>query len=143
VPDCRLREVDLADAALGPEGPPTLCALWAAQSDGFVVVPARRRAGTPDTAELWLARFRDRPKLLRPLAVARGTPSWSPEPRRLAWCRPDGTTAVLTLASGRRRLLPGCRPRFTPAGTVLTRPDQPLVGRVLQDGRAVLKERDL
>lgn len=143
LPDCRLREVDLADVALGPQGPPTLCGLWAAHSGGLVVVPVRRRAGSSATIELWLARFRDRPKLLRPLAVARGTPSWSPESRRFAWCRPDGTTAVLTLASGRRRLLPGCRPRFTSAGAVLTRPDRPLVGRVLWDGRAVLEESDL
>lgn len=136
---CRLETVGLADASLGREGPRTACDLWAAPR-GTLAAVTRGHNGLWN--ELWLARLGDSPRLLQELGFVQGDPSWSPGGKQLAWCGPEGTTTVLTVATGQERIVRGCRPALTAEG-VLTRPSSPIASKVLLDGRAILDQLDL
>lgn len=136
---CRLQTVGLADASLGPEGTRTSCGLWAAPAGDLAVVT---RGHNGLWSELWLTRLGESPRLLRELGFVQGAPSWSPDGQRVAWCAPEATTTVLTVATGSRTTVAGCRPALTADG-VLTRPDEPITGRMLLDGKPILGTHDL
>ncbi len=136
---CRLQTVTLADASLGDEGPKTACDLWAAPT-GTLAAVTRGHHGLWN--ELWLARLGDPPKMLEELGFVQGDPIWSSDGARLAWCDPDAQTTVLTVATGERSTIRGCRPAFGGKG-ILTRPDDPVAGRLLLDGETLLGPFDL
>jgi len=94
------------------------------------------------TEQLWLVELGDPPKLARQIGLVVGDPSWSTDGRRLAWCTTSGTSVVLTVATGSRSRVRGCRPKLT-AGGALTRPDRPLASQLLLDGEVLLDRSDL
>jgi hypothetical protein len=142
---CLLEAIDLARFEVVGSGPATKCTLSVSPDGTRAVVavgPVRGSLGR--SRAIWLADLEDGIRLVRRLGVARrGAASWSPDGTRLAWCRDDGRTAVLTLRSGIRRTVVGCGPVFAADGSILTRPDEPLAPFVLQDGAVLLNRDDL
>ena len=105
---------------------------------------ARAVEGTPSRQELWVVELGETPRVVRNLGVARSGPSWSTDGRRIAWCRDDGTSAVLDVVAGRLlRVLPGCFPYILTGGEVVTRLRAGRRTRVYQDGRLLLEVDDL
>jgi hypothetical protein len=142
---CLLQAVDLARLEVAARGPATKCT-FSASPDGaraaVSVGPVRGSLGR--SRAIWLADLEDGIRLIRRLGVARrGAASWSTDGTRLAWCRDDGRTAVLTLRSGVRRTVAGCAPVFAADGSLLTRPDEPLAPLLLRDGAVLLNRDDL
>jgi hypothetical protein len=134
---CRLRLLHLETVSLGEPGLETSCAFWIPPRGSDAAV-ARPRDGS-----VWLARVGGREELVRELGAVRGELDWSPDGHRVAWCGEDRTTTVLSLVARAATRLPGCVPRFTRGGAVLTVSDEPGARLLLRDGRAVLEEDDL
>ena len=140
---CRLRVVDLASIELGTLGPTTTCAIWASPAGGRAAVVAAHSLADPDAGRFALVRLDDPPKVERRLGEIDGEPSWSPDGARLAWCTPEGETVVLDIADGGQERSAGCRPRFTPGGSVLTTSADRLNESLLRDGAVELDPLDL
>jgi hypothetical protein len=75
------------------------------------------------------------------LGSAFGEPSWAPDGRRVAWCG-GNETVVHEIESGDQHNVPGCHPRFTPSGELLTMAQGVLNGSILRDGQTFLDLRD-
>jgi hypothetical protein len=139
---CRLTTLDFASLVFSRPSAPGLCGLRVSPDGSFAAVPVAR--GPSVRAErISLVRLDDPPVFERLLGSVRGDVAWAFGGERIAWCRPDGVTVVLEPGSGRRANVPGCRPRIAPDGAVLTRPDRPLVGKLLRDGEPFLGRREL
>ncbi len=139
---CRIRTLRLADLTLGPRGPKTDCKLWVSPTGRFAVA-AIAGGQSAFSAPLALVKLDGEPRILRRLGQAAGVATWSPDGARVAWCGKGGLTVVLTLASGLRKHVRGCAPRFAPDGSLLTLPVQGHPRAVLKDGRVSLSRRDL
>jgi hypothetical protein len=140
--DCRLREIDLAAAALGEPGPETLCRVWVSPTGDQAVVESGR-GESPGSRKLELVTLGDPPEAEEELGIALGAVSWSPDGKRIAWCEPGGDSVVLVLASGDRQGVAGCDPRFAPTGSVFTTPAQAPLGELWRDGAVELDSSDL
>lgn len=140
--ECRLREIDLASAAIGEPGPGTLCTLWVSPT-GERAVAQTDRGEQPGTRQLSLVALGDPPELEGDLGSALGEASWSADGARIAWCEPGGRSVVLDIESGERTQVDGCDPRFAPDGSVLTTPVRGLLGELLRDGAVELDASDL
>jgi hypothetical protein len=139
---CRTQEVRLETLSLGPPGPMLDCGLWVSPNGDLAVAALAPALGLRGS-ENGLLRLDGRPQLIRYLGVARGEPAWSPDGERVAWCTEQEQTVILTLESGARASVPGCRPVFAPDSSVLTRPARFLAPTLLQNGRPLLREEDL
>ena len=139
--DCRVRELDLAKPPAPVTGPATGCAFWLSSPATHAVVG--RDSGSGEGRPIWLLRLGIGEAPLRKLGLARGEVSWSPSGDRVAWCRQDRSTVVLSVASDRRKRLAGCNPRFTPSGAVLTRSEDPQRRNLLVDGSVLIYELEL
>lgn len=140
-PDCRLRTLDLARLALSGPGVPVGCRFWLSPGGDqavFVAAPDGRQA----TRELRLAPLDD-PLAGTVLGASLGEVAWSPDGARLAWCGPGGTVAVRVDGAAEPERLAGCRPRFMPAGAVVTQHDQPTATYLLADGHELLSPAQL
>jgi hypothetical protein len=140
--DCALEALDLASMKRVPGLLETRCGLWISP-DGASAIVALDRPMRLASREIWFARLGASPVLVRRIGRAAGGVSWSPDGARVAWCRSDGQTVALSLRDRRREHIPGCRPVFAEDGSVLTRPDAPLTGRLLRDGELLLDEAEL
>jgi hypothetical protein len=139
---CRPRTVDLATLTLGPAGPPLECGLWVPSQGALAAVSLAPALGFRGSRAA-LLRLGDPPDVTQGLGIVRGEPSWSEDGRRLAWCTAASGTVVLDLETGARDRLAGCRPRFAPDGSVLTRPARLLTSTLLRDGKVLLREEEL
>lgn len=139
---CRPQALRLDTLTLARAGPPVECGLWVPPRGDFAAVslaPALALRGS----RLGLLRLGDPPTVVRRLGVARGEPSWSADGARLAWCTEESETVVLDVEGGATARLEGCRPRFAPDGSLLTRPNSLLATSVLRDGQVLLGEDEL
>jgi hypothetical protein len=141
---CRLRAIDVARLATIVDGPETTCSLFVAPDGRNVILPLGPRLGPLGRSRaIWLADVENEVRLRRRLAVARsGAATWSRDGTRVAWCRDDGRTVVLTLATAERHAVRGCAPKIAD-GAVLTRPDEPLTPLLLRNGEVLLDEADV
>lgn len=139
---CRPQALSLETLTLAPAGPPLECGLWVPPSGDLAAVSLAPALGLRGS-RIGLLRLGDPPAVVRRLGVARGEPSWSADGARLAWCTAAGATVVLAVRTGERTEVAGCRPRFTPSGSVLTRPASLLAPTVLRDGEILLGEEEL
>lgn len=141
--ECRLQAIDVARLARVVDGPETTCSFSLAPDGKRATIPLGPRRGPLGRSRaLWLAELGERLHLRR-LAVARGgAATWSRDGTRVAWCRDEGDTVVLTLATAERRKVRGCAPKFA-GDAVLTRPDEPLTPLLLRDGKVLLDETDV
>jgi hypothetical protein len=139
---CRPQALMLRTLTLGAQGPSLECELWVSPRADVAVVSLAPALGLRGS-RVALLDLRRQPRVLQPLGVVRGEPSWSPDGRRLAWCTPRGETVVLVRATGDLARVKGCRPRIAPDGSVLTRPASPLATTLLQDGEVLLDADDL
>lgn len=139
---CRPRALDLATLTLGAGGPSLECGLWVPPQGRLAAVSLAPALGFRGSSTA-LLRLSEPPVVARVLGVVRGEPSWSEDGRRLAWCTATSDTVVLDLDTDARRRLAGCRPRFAPDGSVLTRPARLLTSTLLRDGEVLLAEDDL
>jgi len=139
---CRPRALDLATLRIGAGGPPLECGLWVPPRGRLAAISLAPALGFRGSRAA-LLRLSEPPTVVQELGIVRGEPSWSEDGRRLAWCTAASYTVVLDLDTGARRRLAGCRPRFTPDGSVLTRPARLLTSTLLRDGEVLLAEEDL
>ncbi len=139
---CRLATLDFATLAFSRPGAPGLCGVTVSPDGALAAVPVVRGPSVR-SQRVSLVRLGDPPVPGGVLGDARGDVAWSPAGDRVAWCGADGQTVVLELAARRRSRVAGCRPRIAPDGSVLTRPDRPLVGAILRDGAPFLGRREL
>jgi WD40-like Beta Propeller Repeat len=139
---CRPQALSLQTLTLGARGPSLECELWVSPRADVAVVSRAPALGLRGS-RVALLELGSRPRLLQPLGVLRGEPSWSPDGERLAWCTPGGETVVLVRATGARSRVEGCRPHIAPDGSVLTRPPSPLATTLLRDGEVLLDAADL
>jgi WD40-like Beta Propeller Repeat len=139
---CRPQALSLETLALGARGPSLECELWVSPRADVAAVSLASALGLRGSRVALVALGR-RPRLLQPLGVVRGEPSWSADGKRLAWCTPRGETVVLVRATGDVARFEGCRPRIAPDGSVLTRPASPLATSLLRDGEVLLEADDL
>jgi hypothetical protein len=141
--ECRLQAIEMERLATSLDGPETTCSFSLAPDGRRAIIPfGPRRGPLGRSRAIGLAELGERSRLRR-LAVARGgAASWSRDGARVAWCRDDGQTVVLTLATGERRKLRGCAPKFA-GDSVLTRPDEPLTPVLLRDGQMLLDVTDV
>jgi hypothetical protein len=139
---CRPQEVDLETLSLGEPGRPLDCGLWVSPRGDLAVAAVAPALGLRGS-DNWLLRLGEPPTLTRPLGIARGEPAWSADGERLAWCTDSQETVVLTLETGARAFVSGCRPVFGPNGSILTRPATLLAPMLLENGRPLLEEDDL
>lgn len=139
-PTCRLRALDLHALSLAG-GTRRGCAA-AISPDGRWAVVGSYPAG-PAATPIGLVSLADPEASLRPLGLATGDATWSPDGRRVAWCVDGRSTAILDLESGARSRVPGCNPRFASTGALVTVEDGPGERGVLVDGTVVLFEADL
>ncbi|MCC6223114.1 MAG: PD40 domain-containing protein [Thermoleophilia bacterium] len=87
--------------------------------------------------ELTLVSLRGRSEAVV-LGAALGEVAWSPDGEWLAWCGPDGSVSMRIDGSAEPVRPAGCRPRFAPDGTVITRADDSPAPSLLGDGRVLL-----
>lgn len=141
--ECRLQAIDMARLETVVNGPETTCSFSLAPDGRRAIIPLGPRRGPLGRSRaIWLAEVGEEFRLRR-LAVARGgAATWSRDGARVAWCRDDGHTVALTLATAERRKVRGCAPKFA-GDTVLTRPDEPLTPLLLRDGEVLLDETDV
>jgi WD40-like Beta Propeller Repeat len=139
---CRTQELRLETLTLGAPGPRLDCGLWVSPRGDLALASLAPALGLRGSQN-GLLRLGEPPELVRRLGVARGEPSWSSDGERIAWCTEREETVVLTLESGARARVPGCRPVFAPDGSVLTRPARFLAPTLLVDGDPLLEEEDL
>jgi WD40-like Beta Propeller Repeat len=139
---CRPQALSLETLTLGTQGPSLECELWVSPRADVAVVSLAPALGLRGSRVALLDLGRP-PRLLEPLGVVRGEPSWSTDGERLAWCTPRGETVVLVRATGDVARFEGCRPRIAPDGSVLTRPASPLATTLLRDGEVLLEADDL
>jgi hypothetical protein len=139
---CRLQVLDLAAVALGSTTLETGCSFWPSPTGGQAIVSV---PGAPadQTHDIWLANLANGGELVRRLGTANGDAAWSPAGDRLAWCAEDGNTVVAAADGTRLGGVPGCRPRFTPEGRLLTALDEPGERQLLADGEVLLDEGQL
>jgi hypothetical protein len=146
---CLLGSVDLTELSVERQALPGGCSVTQRAPEGL------SRDGSAGEAGVWLSPagrwavagradgrasrlFEVSPELVavRSLGDVRGAVAWSDSSDRVAWCRRDGTTAVLEPGTGRTAAVPGCGPGFAPDGMLLT-----VVGEA--DGRGVYAEGEL
>lgn len=137
---CRLQTLDFADVAVVPTTLETSCSFWPSPT-GEQAVVSLPGATTDEPHDVWLARLGGGGELLRRLGTANGDVAWSPAGDRLAWCGKDGTTVVAAADGTTLVHVPGCRPRFTPEGRLLTARDR--AGGLLADGQVLLDDGEL
>ena len=128
-PDCRLQVLDLVELKLGAPGPATACRLWPSPRGDLVAFERQSDEGPT----IWLASTGSPPTRRDNLGLVASPPAWGPDGDRLALCRPDGSTVVVTLDGEELDRIDGCHPRFAPDGRVVPRPGatrkSPTIGR--------------
>ena len=139
---CRPQAVSLATLTLLPRGPSLDCELWVPPRGDLAAVSLAPALGFRGS-QVALLRLGAAPEVVRLVGVVRGEPSWSDDGERLAWCTAESDTVVLTVETGARASVDGCRPSIAPDGSVLTRPASFLAPTLLQDGEVLLDESDL
>jgi hypothetical protein len=139
---CRLQVLDLAAVALASTTLETGCSFWPSPTGGQAVV-SLPGARADEAHDIWLARLGAGGELVRRLGTASGDAAWSPAGDRLAWCAEDGNTVVAAVDGTRLGRVPGCRPRFTPEGRLLTALGETGDRQLLADGELLLDESQL
>lgn len=140
--DCRLRLIRFVRVSLGDPGPETGCELWPSPTGTFALVTTER-APPGGPRDLVLVSVGEELRLRRDLGHAVGTPAWSPDGARMAWCIPGGDTVVRDLRAGSEREVGGCSPAFAADGSLLTAPVLASEPVILGDGRSVLDPAEL
>lgn len=140
--DCRSRVLSFETLSVGAAGPEARCGLWVPPRGELAAVSLAAALGLQGS-RVALIRIGEPPELVRQLGVVRGIPSWSEEGERLAWCTAERDTVLLTVETGARRHIEGCRPTIAPDGSVLTRPALLLTPTLLRDGDVALGEEEL
>jgi hypothetical protein len=141
-PDCALQALDLATLTLGEKSFDAGCDFDVGPT-GLLASVLRESVPGRDGRVVWLARLDGKPRLVRPVGLARGQVTWAPEGESVAWCGEDFTTFVLDVGETQPRAFPGCRPKIGADLTVLTRPTTRMAGELLRDGEVVLSESEL
>jgi hypothetical protein len=139
---CRLQMLDLAAVSLVPTVLETSCSFWPSPT-GEQAVVTLPGAPADEAHDVWLARLGGGGELVRRLGTANGDAAWSPAGDRLAWCGEDGSTVVAAADGTLLARVPGCRPRFTPEGRLLTAVDEAGERQLLSDGETLLAEDQL
>jgi hypothetical protein len=139
---CSPQTLQLETLTLELRGPSLQCRLWVPPRGDLAAVSLAPALGFRGS-RMGLLRLGKEPTVVRALGVARGDPAWSDDGERLAWCTPEGDIVVLTVETGARAHVEGCRPTITPDGSVLTRPASGLAATLLRDGEILLDERRL
>ena len=139
---CQPQVMRLDTLTLESAGPSLDCGLWVSPRGDLAAVSLGSALGLRGS-RVALLELAQEPKLIEPLGVVRGEPSWSADGERLAWCTPEGTSVALVVQTGRRQWVAGCHPRFAADGSVLTRPDSPLAPTLLRDGEVLLGAEEL
>lgn len=139
--DCRLHTLDLASVVLSEPGAPTGCRFWLSPGGDRAVLAAPLDGRRADR-ELTLVSLPGQSQGIV-LGAALGEVAWSRDGERLAWCGPDGSVSIRVDGSADPVRPAGCRPRFAPDGTVITRPDEPVAISLLGDGRPLLARAQL
>jgi hypothetical protein len=138
---CKLHRLELPTGALVPTALSTGCSFWPSP-DGERAVVAVEDSAAEEGHDLWLARLAGDADLVR-LGAARGDVAWSATGDRLAWCTEDGETVLAGADGSELDRLPGCRPRFTAGGSLLTTVNEPDRRELLVDGEVLLDEQAL
>jgi hypothetical protein len=138
---CRLQRLRLDTLELSEEVPQRGCGLWVSPRGDLAVTGGATRGSGAGTIRL--VRLDDADEPARPLGLARGDVRWSPDGERVAWCQPDGSSAVLVPRGNSPRLVAGCQPSFGADGSLLTTEERPLNPEVLRDGRVALSREHL
>ena len=141
---CVIRSVDFDELSLGPPGELRHCALVDVSIDG------RYGVAFDNDLNLGLFDLTRRPEHVRDL----GRIVWDTSARtlkvgsiagdgsRVAWCSSPNETTVQNIESGAEQRLPGCDPRFSPAGQAITRTVPPLPDAILVEGEPLLDSSD-
>jgi hypothetical protein len=140
--DCRTRVLTFETLAVGPAGPAARCGLWVPPRGELAAVSLASALGFQGS-RVSLLSLGEHPALAQGLGIVRGEPSWSKDGERLAWCTPERETVLLTVETGARRRVEGCRPKIVPDGSVLTRPALDFTATLLRDGDVALDEEEL
>jgi hypothetical protein len=138
---CKLHRLELPTGALVPTALSTGCSFWPSP-DGERAVVAVEDSAAEDGHDLWLAQLAGDADLVR-LGAARGDVAWSVTGDRIAWCTEDGGTVLAGADGGELGRLPGCGPRFTAGGSLLTTVNEPDRRELLVDGEVLLDEQAL
>ncbi len=139
---CKFHRLELPTGALVPTALSTGCSFWPSP-DGARAVVVLDDAAAEQGYDAWLAQLGVGPRLVRRLGTARGDVAWSATGDRLAWCSEDGTTVVAGSDGQELARVPGCRPRFTADGRLLTTVNEPDRRELLVDGAVLLDEEAL
>jgi len=141
--NCRIETIVFAGPQISKPGARTACRVWASPSGRYAVVSTSESPGGSDAVDLSLIRLDDPSKVARQLGTAIGEPSWAPSGNMLTFCTPKGFSLTENLVLGNTAQSPGCRPRYTADGHLLTVPpgDRPDV--LLRDGDVLLSTTEL
>jgi hypothetical protein len=141
---CRVQTIVFAGPQASKPGVETSCGVWPSPSGGYAAVSTSRSPGGRQPAfALSLVRLSDPPSLVRQLGVAAAEPVWTPSGDEVAFCTPPGFTLVVNVAQETSHGVPGCHPRYTPDGRLLTVPAGPRSNALMRDGQVLLDAASL